>query len=69
MANRQNSECADSSDEDDKDQYNLEAVYKNFPGNSTDLYKTKVFIDNCFQSGNLTCLVCLRRVKNTDPVG
>ena len=61
----------DSSDEDTKDCLDedlISSVFKNFQGNPIDLEKTRIFLDNCFQSGNLTCLICLRFIKNSDKV-
>lgn len=46
----------------------LESVFKNYGGDKSQLQKTQEFLENVFQSGASTCLICIGNVKRTDYV-
>lgn len=70
MAQKEIIEYAADSDEDESKNNNLDdaviAIFQNYSSNSLDLEKTRVYIDNYYQSG--ICLICLRSVKNVNKV-
>lgn len=73
MAQKEIIEYAADSDEDESKNNNLDDAviaifqnYSNYSRNSLDLEKTRVYIDNYYQSG--ICLICLRSVKNVNKV-
>lgn len=45
-----------------------ESVFKNYAGDKIGLQKTQEFLENVFQSGAATCLICIATVKRTDYV-
>lgn len=48
--------------------YFAESVFKNYAGDKIGLQKTQEFLENVFQSGAATCLICIATVKRTDYV-
>ncbi len=46
-----------------------ESVFKNYAGDNSELQRTQDFLENVFQSGAATCLICIATVKRTEPVG
>lgn len=59
-----------SSDEEDLDcDALLKTVFKGYDGDRSQLQKTQEFLENIFQSGAATCLICIATVKRTDYVG
>lgn len=46
----------------------LESVFKGYDGDRSQLHKTQEFLENVFQSGAATCLICIATVKRTDYV-
>lgn len=46
----------------------LESVFKSYDGDKSQLHKTQEFLENVFQSGAATCLICIATVKRTDYV-
>lgn len=48
-----------SSDEENFDMSKLGQVFSQYSGESEDLKKTQEFFENCFQNGQVICLICL----------
>lgn len=46
----------------------LESVFKSYDGDKSQLHKTQEFLENVFQSGAATCLICIATVKRSDYV-
>lgn len=46
----------------------LESVFKGYDGDKSQLHKTQEFLENVFQSGAATCLICIATVKRSDYV-
>lgn len=46
----------------------LDTVFKGYVGDKSQLDKTQQFLENIFQSGAATCLICIATVKRTDSV-
>lgn len=44
----------------------LESVFKGYGGERNELQKTQEFLENVFQSGAATCLICIGTVKRSD---
>lgn len=44
----------------------LESVFKGYGGERNQLGKTQTFLENIFQSGAATCLICIGTVKRAD---
>lgn len=60
---------ASSSDEEELENNSLfESVFKGYGGDTNQLRKTQEFLENVFQSGAATCLICIATVKRTDYV-
>lgn len=57
-----------SEEEDGLENDILESVFKNYGGDRNQLQKTQEFLENIFQSGASTCLICIGNVKRTDYV-
>lgn len=57
-----------SSEEELENDSLLESVFKGYGGDKSQLQKTQEFLENVFQSGTATCLVCIASVKRTDYV-
>lgn len=57
-----------SSEEELENNSLLESVFKGYGGDKSQLQKTQVFLENAFQSGAATCLICIATVKRTDYV-
>lgn len=60
-----------SSEEDDDDlEYDklIQSVFKEYNGDQIQLKKTQEFLENVFQSGTATCLICIATVKRSDYV-
>lgn len=57
-----------SEEEDGLENEILESVFKNYGGDRNQLQKTQEFLENIFQSGASTCLICIGNVKRTDYV-
>lgn len=58
-----------SSEEEDLDSDTLlKTVFKGYGGDKEQLRKTQEFLENIFQSGAATCLICIATVKRTDYV-
>lgn len=58
-----------SSEEEDLDSDTLlKSVFKGYDGDKTQLRKTQEFLENIFQSGAATCLICIATVKRSDYV-
>lgn len=45
-----------------------ESVFKNYAGDNSELQRTQDFLENVFQSGAATCLICIATVKRTEAV-
>lgn len=45
-----------------------ESVFKNYAGDNLELQRTQDFLENVFQSGAATCLICIATVKRTEAV-
>lgn len=59
----------ESSSEDELENDSLlESVFKGYGGDKSQLQKTQEFLENVFQSGTATCLICIASVKRTDYV-
>lgn len=46
----------------------LESVFRGYNGDRDQLRRTQEFLENVFQSGASTCLICIGTVKRTDYV-
>lgn len=57
-----------SSEEELESDALLESVFKGYGGDKKQLQKTQEFLENVFQSGTATCLICIATVKRTDYV-
>lgn len=57
-----------SSEEELESDSLLESVFKSYGGDRSQLQKTQEFLENVFQSGTATCLICIASVKRTDYV-
>lgn len=57
-----------SSEEELENDSLLESVFKSYAGDKNQLQKTQEFLENVFQSGAATCLICIATVKRTDYV-
>lgn len=57
-----------SSEEELENDSLLTSVFKGYGGDKNQLQKTQEFLENVFQSGTATCLICIARVKRTDYV-
>lgn len=57
-----------SSEEELENDSLLESVFKGYGGDKSQLQKTQEFLENVFQSGTATCLICIASVKRTDYV-
>lgn len=57
-----------SSEEELENSSLLESVFKGYGGDKSQLHKTQEFLENAFQSGAATCLICIATVKRTDYV-
>lgn len=57
-----------SSDEELASDSLLDSVFKGYDGDKTELKKTQQFLENVFQSGTATCLICIATVKRSDYV-
>lgn len=57
-----------SSDEETESDSVLESVFKSYGGDKKQLKKTQEFLENVFQSGAATCLICIATVKRSDYV-
>lgn len=57
-----------SSEEELENTSLLESVFKGYAGDKSQLHKTQEFLENVFQSGAATCLICIATVKRTDYV-
>lgn len=57
-----------SSEEELENDSLLESVFKSYGGDKAQLQKTQEFLENAFQSGAATCLICIATVKRTDYV-
>lgn len=57
-----------SSEEELENDSLLESVFKSYGGDKSQLHKTQEFLENVFQSGTATCLICIASVKRTDYV-
>ncbi|XP_037044387.1 NF-X1-type zinc finger protein NFXL1 [Bradysia coprophila] len=57
-----------SSDEDLETGSMLESVFKNYAGDNAELQRTQDFLENVFQSGSATCLICIATVKRTEAI-
>lgn len=44
------------------------SVFKGYSGDSKDLQKTQHFLENAFQTGAATCLICIATVKRSEPI-
>lgn len=56
-----------SSEEEDLDSDALlKTVFKGYDGDRAQLRKTQEFLENIFQSGAATCLICIATVKRSD---
>lgn len=58
----------ESDEENYMDDVDLEKIYKDYTGDKNDLRKTQEYLENCFQSGNAICLICIQTVKRKDSV-
>lgn len=45
-----------------------ESVFKNYVGDNSELQRTQDFLENVFQSGAATCLICIATVKRSEAV-
>lgn len=59
-----------SEEEDDDLEYDklIQSVFKEYNGDQNQLKKTQEFLENVFQSGTATCLICIATVKRSDYV-
>lgn len=57
-----------SDDEEIESDALLKSVFKSYDGDRLQLQKTQEFLENVFQSGAATCLICIATVKRTDYV-
>lgn len=57
-----------SSDEELASDSLLDSVFKGYGGDKEELQKTQQFLENVFQSGTATCLICIATVKRSDHV-
>ncbi|XP_055702161.1 NF-X1-type zinc finger protein NFXL1 [Phlebotomus papatasi] len=58
-----------SSDEEDVSTTEIfESVLKGYSGDSGDLRRTHQFLENAFQSGAATCLICIGGIKRVDSI-
>lgn len=60
-----------SSEEEDNDlEYDklIQSVFREYNGDQNQLKKTQEFLENVFQSGTATCLICIATVKRSDYV-
>lgn len=57
-----------SSEEELENDSLLASVFKSYGGDKSQLQKTQEFLENVFQSGTATCLICIASVKRTDYV-
>lgn len=46
----------------------IASVFKEYAGEKNQLRKTQEFLENIFQSGAVTCLICIATVKRSDYV-
>lgn len=49
-------------------EFSTESVFKNYAGDNAELQRTQDFLENVFQSGAATCLICIATVKRTEAV-
>lgn len=59
-----------SEEEDDDLEYDklIQSVFREYNGDQNQLKKTQEFLENVFQSGTATCLICIATVKRSDYV-
>lgn len=59
-----------SEEEDDYVEYDklIQSVFREYNGDQNQLKKTQEFLENVFQSGTATCLICIATVKRSDYV-
>lgn len=55
-----------SSEEELESDSLLQSVFKGYSGEQSQLKKTQQFLENVFQSGTATCLICIATVKRSD---
>lgn len=62
-------EAYESSSEEELEETSLlQSVFKGYGGEKSHLHKTQEFLENVFQSGAATCLICIATVKRTDHI-